>query len=341
MKKRVAALWLSVCMLVVCGISAFATDYTWVTEPKYDYIGLPGTTKAPYFTFESGENGGYLDENGNEVIGIFQADMTSASFYRYSDGNCYALLSENGTLVLLSPDGTRFSGAEAEAFLAENVIEPEEEMIELIYKSIEGEADAKKTVTYKNDQGENLFAPIEVWNAGEFHSGVAVIETEKNSFALTDEKGTILPQDVKLNLGGFYYEDLCIAEKDGKFGLVKLTTPHGISVRLNGKKIYFDQSPVIDSDRTLVPVRAIFEALGATVHWNGETRTVTAEKDGKVVSLVIDDVNAVIDGNHEVLDVPAKIIGGRTMVPVRFIAQSFGAVVDWDGANRTVVITMN
>ena len=90
-----------------------------------------------------------------------------------------------------------------------------------------------------------------------------------------------------------------------------------------------------------MPLRAIFEALDAQVTWDGETRTVSAAKGDRSVSLTIDDVNATVNGAAEVLDVPAKIINDRTMVPVRFIAQSFGADVDWNPDTRTVIITAN
>jgi len=338
MKKLVAMVIL---IMLVCSamLTPSASEYVWIVEPEYDHIGLPGSTKAPFFTFMKGDKSGYIDGNGQEVFGVFSGDMAGAAFYSYSDGNHYAILQENGMLTVLSADGKKVSGEDAVKLLSGVSIIPEEELNESVLKKAEGAFDKKKTVTYTNADGQQFV--IEALNAGDYHSGVAVVETEKGKFAILDETGNLIPQDIKLNLTGFYYEDLCVAEKGGKYGLVKLSAPHCISVRLNSKKVYFDQLPVIDNDRTLVPVRAIFEALGAEVTWDGITRTVTAIKDGKTVSLVIDDVNATVNGETEVLDVPAKIIGDRTMVPVRFIAQSFGAEVSWDAPGRTVVITTN
>jgi len=89
---------------------------------------------------------------------------------------------------------------------------------------------------------------------------------------------------------------------------------------------------------TLVPLRAIFEALGATVEWEQSTQTVTAVKDDITIILKIGDSFLTKNGERIALDVPAKIVGGRTLVPARAVAESFGADVQWDGTTRTVTI---
>ena len=213
----------------------------------------------------------------------------------------------------------------------------EPEITETVTKSLSGSFDKEKTVTYKNAYGENMFAPISVMDAGNFHSGVAVIKTASGS-AIVDESGNITTVDSELDITGFYYEDVCIAKKNGKYGLVKLSSPHCISVKLDGKKVYFDQLPTIVNSRTLVPLRAIFEALDAEVKWDGATRTVTATKGDTTVILTIDSTTPTVNGVTQTLDAPAMIINSRTMVPARFVAQSFGADVDWDGTTRTVII---
>ena len=112
-----------------------------------------------------------------------------------------------------------------------------------------------------------------------------------------------------------------------------------IMVLLNGEKLTFDQPPVIMDGRTLVPLRAIFEALGAEVLWEDETKTVTAKKGYTVISLQIGTKAIVIDGTAKELDVPAQIINSRTLVPVRAISEAFGCDVGWDGVTQTVIIT--
>ncbi|MDO5398504.1 MAG: copper amine oxidase N-terminal domain-containing protein [bacterium] len=113
-----------------------------------------------------------------------------------------------------------------------------------------------------------------------------------------------------------------------------------ISVTLNGKALVFDDVPpqIIDG-RTLVPLRAIFEALGADVDWNGETRTVTAQRDDTMISMTIGSNVMTINSRSVTLDVPPQIIDNRTLVPARAAAEGFGADVVWNESERTVIIT--
>ncbi|QGG48966.1 copper amine oxidase N-terminal domain-containing protein [Heliorestis convoluta] len=120
-----------------------------------------------------------------------------------------------------------------------------------------------------------------------------------------------------------------------------LVSANDISVSVNGESIVLEQSPIIEHGRTLVPLRAIFEALGAEVTWNGETRTVTGTKDDIVINLQIENTIAIVNNQEVSLDVPAMIMNGRTLVPLRFIAESLGAEVSWDGKNRVVLINYN
>lgn len=110
-----------------------------------------------------------------------------------------------------------------------------------------------------------------------------------------------------------------------------------ISVFVDGKRL--DQTPVSVGGSTLVPLRGIFEALGAEVKWDGPTRTVRATREATQIELTLDSPLALVDGEIKRLDVPARSIGGRTMVPLRFIGEALGAKVEWQGATRTVLIT--
>ncbi|MDO4281346.1 MAG: copper amine oxidase N-terminal domain-containing protein [Peptococcaceae bacterium] len=121
--------------------------------------------------------------------------------------------------------------------------------------------------------------------------------------------------------------------------LKSLLDGYRIPVMLNGEALAMDQSPIIQNGRTLVPLRAIFEGLGASVDWDGTTRTVTSTLDGTTVRLSVGDNTLYKNDAPVALDVPAQIIGGRTMVPVRAISEAFGAQVKWDGATRTVYVT--
>ncbi|MBE7047066.1 MAG: copper amine oxidase N-terminal domain-containing protein [Ruminococcaceae bacterium] len=111
-----------------------------------------------------------------------------------------------------------------------------------------------------------------------------------------------------------------------------------INVTINGVKQNYDVMPVIVDGRTLVPMRAIFEALGAEVGWIDHSKTVTGTRNNKTVKLNIDENIAYINGQETILDVPASIINSRTMVPVRFISEMLGEKVEWDDATKTVMI---
>ncbi|WP_054694983.1 N-acetylmuramoyl-L-alanine amidase [Syntrophomonas palmitatica] len=101
----------------------------------------------------------------------------------------------------------------------------------------------------------------------------------------------------------------------------------------------FDVPPVIEKDRTLVPLRAIFEAMGSAVGWDGANQTVYAHRAGTTIVLTIGSASPTVNGEVKKLDVPAKIIKDRTMVPLRFIAEAFGGKVDWEASSRTISIT--
>lgn len=111
------------------------------------------------------------------------------------------------------------------------------------------------------------------------------------------------------------------------------------SLIVDGKTVQSDVPPVITDGRTLVPVRALFESLGATVGWDDATQTATATKGGTVISMQIGSQTAYVNGAATSLDVPAQTVDGRTMVPARFVAESLGAQVEWDAANDQVKIT--
>lgn len=112
-----------------------------------------------------------------------------------------------------------------------------------------------------------------------------------------------------------------------------------IGVVLDGKKLEFDQNPVIKNDRTLVPFRKILEEMGAAVDWNGNTKTVTAKKGDVEIKLVIDN-KVMYKNNKEItLDVAPQVINDRTMVPARAVSESFEAKVGWNGETKTVIIS--
>jgi hypothetical protein len=112
-----------------------------------------------------------------------------------------------------------------------------------------------------------------------------------------------------------------------------------VSVKIDGQPLTVSAAPVIKDGRTLVPMRDIFEALGATLLWDDATKTAAAvSKDGGTVKVAIGDKNAYVNGAAVEVEAPPEIIGGRAFVPLRFVAAACGARVSWDAASKTVLI---
>ena len=117
-----------------------------------------------------------------------------------------------------------------------------------------------------------------------------------------------------------------------------------IKVLCDGKELWFDQPPIIEEGRTLVPMRAIFEALEAEISWDQETQTVKAvSQTGREMVLTIGQAEVSIREDEEqsqvILDVPAQLVGGRTLVPVRAVSELMAAEVSWDEAARLVRVS--
>lgn len=135
-----------------------------------------------------------------------------------------------------------------------------------------------------------------------------------------------------------------------------------ITVYVNGTKVVFDVQPIVQNERTLVPMRAIFEALNMTVSWNENSQTITASTEWLyAVEIKLGSKTAITyfenydnydfnSGAGEIkkdniliypLEVPAQVINGRTLVPLRFIGECLNYEVNWNAANNTINIYTN
>ena len=124
-------------------------------------------------------------------------------------------------------------------------------------------------------------------------------------------------------------------------------------VELNNRVLGFDQPPVTENDRTLVPMRFLFEQMGAEVVWDDATQTATATvpatteeeiqtfglAEEKSVAFSVDNTTATVNGSAATMDVPARLINDKTMVPLRFLSENLGFNVSWDEATRTAIVT--
>lgn len=119
-------------------------------------------------------------------------------------------------------------------------------------------------------------------------------------------------------------------------GTMAPASAQNVTVNVNGQTVNFDQPPIERAGRVFVPLRGVFERLGASVVYaNGQ---INAQGNGRSISLHIGQRNATVNGQSVAIDVAPFIVGVRTMVPLRFVAQALGATVNWDNNSRTVYI---
>ena len=178
--------------------------------------------------------------------------------------------------------------------------------------------------------------PERTYSRISFDSTTGVLKTE-----------VLLHQDIEsytvpLYLQGYDYvgADCYNTISEGEWGIYNWKPCYlAPCVAVNGNAIDFaDTAPQIINNRTMVPLRAIFEALGANVEWDGATKTVMAVKDDITIKMTIGADSFTRNGEKVALDAPSTIIGSRTLVPVRAIAESFGSTVGWIAESKTVTI---
>ncbi len=119
--------------------------------------------------------------------------------------------------------------------------------------------------------------------------------------------------------------------------------PAKTSIILDGYPLTFPIEPIIIEGRTMVPFRAIAEAMNIDIEWNAEDQSITARKGSgaavKVVRLQLNKTTAFVNGRTVALPIAPRAINGHTLIPLSFFSQQFGAQVSWNGNTRTVTIT--
>ncbi|WP_229263621.1 C40 family peptidase [Cohnella cholangitidis] len=124
--------------------------------------------------------------------------------------------------------------------------------------------------------------------------------------------------------------------QDARISAAAIAAP---DVYIDGKKLEFAARPVVKNGTTLVPMRSIFEAQGAEISWENDTRTVTATKNGTTLTYRIGDTSAYLNKERVPLTQPGTIIGGFSMVPLRFISETMGDLVKWHAYSNEISIS--
>jgi hypothetical protein len=221
------------------------------------------------------------------------------------------------------------------------------------------------SVTYKEQKGHNGYKGLlnAINNVKDKPAGAVIADILLNKYEtklsaeMKAELEAIVEQDVALALVADFLEesgsvtDAVYVQKDAVRSNVKNLNAYkklgklyeklgkkGLKLYVNGEEPTFEAAPFIQDGRTLVPFRAISEALKATVSWNPVERSVTVTRDGISVKLLIDSKTAYVDGKPVLLDVPAGIVKGNTVVPVAFISKALKAAVKWEAESKSVVI---
>src|SRR5213083_559402 len=108
-----------------------------------------------------------------------------------------------------------------------------------------------------------------------------------------------------------------------------------INVRINGERVQFmGTGPQEVRGRVMVPLRGVLEQMGAFVDWDASSRTVYANRGDTQIRLPVGSNSAYVNGKSVFLDVPAMILGGSTMVPLRFVSETLGANVAWNSESQ-------
>ena len=185
------------------------------------------------------------------------------------------------------------------------------------------EAGEKVTIKATPDSGYQL---DKVTVKDKDNSNVKLTKVNDNEYTFTMPKGKVSVDATFVQKDAA--DDNSVAEKSKA---IKLQIGSRI-VNVDNEAVIYDAAPVIRNDRTLVPIRIVTETLGGKVDWNGATKEVTLNIDGKEIKMTIGKT-------LEKYGVAPVIIDGRTFVPVRFVADELGATVAWDDATKTVTIT--
>jgi hypothetical protein len=255
--------------------------------------------------------------------------VTSSSLQQLANGGGSLIVSNEYGTVTIPPAALQSIIAQSGANVEIGLVMTESET------SI---ASVEFTVTSGDTAIRNLAAPVTITVAIEIDEGI-----NHHRIVATLEDGTIVGGRYDTETGLFTFETAITGSFEISYveNLNRLVLQIGglfiIDLADNGGNQNMDVPPVIVDGRTLMPVRFMAYALGADVGWNEATREVSLTLNGQTLTFPVDGtITPALAALG--MDVPPMIIDGRTMVPLRFISEFFGAVVTWDDATRTIEV---
>lgn len=251
-----------------------------------------------------------------------------------SDGIFYMVY--NGTEVYTSTDGEKWEKSNFNGPLAETV---SNDVIKIFYSQFEN-------LLYKSTDGEiwtKLHRPFEqpdnyIWNGSEFVSvsSDGRVTRSTDGILWVPDKRVEGINIIDIAWNGYTLVAVC------NNGSIYYAVPKSlIKVKLNGKPLQLNNSPIIINNRTMIPFREISETCGVEVSWDEKKKTVSAVKGSSKLVLKVNNTSALLNNEEMTLDAPPVIINNRIYVPLRFISESFGFRVEWAGKTKTVEIDAN
>ena len=311
-------------------------DGALLTSYDYDYINYLG---SGWNVFEARKGSsyemsyGFLNRTGTETIPVtLRAVKGMSSSTRQVDSAHYVVTGADGLEDVVNTDGIF-------------VLQPKYASVGGYFEGYCHVTDNTGKSAFFDESGKNVTGFI-FDGAGDFSEGYAQIYTDgKWGYIDTSMTTTIKPAyDQSLPFKNGYAETMVGENKTTIENPIKKARNKNIFVDKNW--IYTEEEPYIQNNRTMVPLRMIAEAMGCSVEWKSEDREIIIQDDNCIIHIAIDNLQATVnvfdDGKPAetvMLDASPKIVGGRTYVPLRFIAENMNALVEWEQATGTVRIT--
>ena len=295
----------------------------------------------------------YSDEEEDMPYEEYQIAASQAT-YCTSDFETWYEYSNNGTIpitngvtklninnsLITSNDKTNFS--ELKTLLPQNIylFNDNGNTNEIIYESINISQISVLKDLYIAIPSTELNGSFYISLDGIYFNRIDLPQKDQNLYMISEAKSDKLICSINSysnKYQGFNYM-FC------NYNDLKETTSNcPLYVCVNNKYLGFSQHPVMESDRILVPMRFLFEQMGAEVDWNDATQTATAisARGGgeNTVTFSIDNTTAYVNGAETPMDVPARLINDQTFVPLRFLSENLGYNVEWDEETNTAIIT--
>ena len=307
--KKLTILITTILLLIICSFTASALE-VYVDDVKLKFNTYPYTM------------------DGNAFIPISEICEQFGAIVDFKDNNQMTITTKDGAIIKLFPNDLIMYKNE-DAILLDHAPQLEN----------------KELMVSPASLSEILSCPIG-WDSTDGRVSI-IKDTEEYTLLYTPDgrSRSILSERRFEKLAEGWYESPVkstpISNVNMDVATATKTSVKNISVYLNGEKIEFDVQPQIINGRTMVPMRKIFEQLGATVEWEQTTKTITGKKEDTTIVMQINNNELSVNDNTSTLDVAPIVIDGRTLVPVRAIAESFGIDVLWYGDIKTVAIYNN